>query len=76
MLAICKENGFFFFFWGWWGGANYKEKVLSFKSLSDGVRENSKTPHFLEKTMYPFHFSRKGKRENGKHDVNLSPKNH
>ena len=71
MLAICKENGFFFFFWD-----NYKEKVLSFKSLSDGVGENSRTPHFLEKTMYPFHFSRKGKRENGKHDVNLSPKNH
>ena len=71
MLAICKENIYIYIFW-----YNYKQKVLSFKSLSDGVRENSRTPHFLEKTMYPFHFSRKGRREKGKHDVNLSPKNH
>ena len=67
MLAICKEN--VFFFWD-----NYREKALSFKSLSDGVRGNRKTPHFLEKTMYPFHFSRKGKRENGKHDEPIPKK--
>ena len=63
MLAIRKENGFYFFIFCFWGGGvgrerdNYKEKVLSFKSLSDGVTEKLHT--FLRKPCTHFNLAEK-----------------